>query len=173
MNAATIITIAKGVVDIAAPIIKEWRESPKASVTELTAVEGRFLEAARKLLEPIMEDGFQVGDLFRIQQPAMELFTLVAGSLDLPDHPSDLEELGLPADHPTKWGTVLKVYQRILDNWDPEVDFTFSWWAKPVEGIAEEAADDIIVKTAREIAPDILEQGLLSARAKWPEYFSR
>ncbi len=123
-------------------------------------------EALGLLFEPVAADGFQLADVLVMHQPALELLTASASVLRLPNHPDDLPEGADPETTPTKWLVATRAYGRLLDGWDPEVDYTFPWWLKPVEHTAEEATDALLIGTARTLVPLWLEVALLAAREK-------
>ncbi len=168
LDAATLISIATRIPDLVEGFTTKWGHDDCEAPTSYSDIKVDVGEIVKGFLDPL-KDGFQLADFLAMKQPIMEGICLGLNVLKIANHPDQLED---GDDSPTKWGMANEAFGDLTDNFDPEVDFTFPWYAKPLEGFAEEMADKLIIKLIRDGSPLILECGLLAARAKWPEKFA-
>ena len=151
----SILSVAK---DIGGAIATDWKGKAPASFDEFTGDVDKIIQG---VMDPL-KDGFQFTDLFAMKDPVMAAIMCATGAMDLPESSEDSAVL-------TKQSMAVMAYTRLIDNFDPDIDFTFPWWASWAEGWAEEAVDKVITSALRDLGPLVVEHVYALAAAKFPK----
>lgn len=112
-----------------------------ATPAELNELLVDFDRAVASFLQPF-SGGLTTSEILLLPQPAMELVTVGAAVLDIPNHPMDLD----PSDRGlmlTKYDLALRLYRRITDSINPAIEFDLrgvpEWVENPLERVASRA----------------------------------
>ena len=150
MDLAKILKVVELIGPVVEPMLDKWRGQAPTGIDDIAEDIDSVMSG---LLEPF-KDGFQVHDIIALKDPVMTAIMCITGVMELEG--SGKKDLAIAA------------YNRVVDNFDPEVDFDFPWWASWAENWAEEAVDKILVTAVRDLGPALVEFVYTKAAAKFP-----
>ena len=139
-----------------------WKGKTPASFDDVT-------DDIDKIIAGVMgplADGFQLPDLLAMREPVMAGIMRLTGVMDIPNWSDDPSVL-------TKRGIALMAYARLVDHFDPDIEFNIPLVPEWIEDPIEAASEKVLILIVRKGGPIVIENIWAIAAQKFPEILGR